>query len=231
MAELFAVMPIYNEASNLKAVVEEWLPVFRNTGSDFAFCLLNDGSKDDSLRIARELATIYPEIVVVDKANTGHGQTCIEGYRLALSQGAEWVFQLDSDGQCDPRYFPEFWDARSRYPLIYGYRQWRDDGCFRFLISRILSTVIFIMTGLWVGDANVPYRLMHCSTLDILTRVSPQIYLANIYVAILQHKHHGIHWRNIRFRKRAGEVASANGLKICQLGLDFMVQLKNAPLA
>ena len=113
MTGLWIIAPVYNEEKNLHSFVEEWMSVFRKVaGNDFTFCLLNDGSTDRSLSILNELASCYPELRVIDKANSGHGSTCIAGYELAIQAGAQWIFQIDSDGQCDPMQFRHFWDSR-----------------------------------------------------------------------------------------------------------------------
>ena len=47
-----------------------------------------------------------------------------------------YVFQIDSDGQCDPRYFASLWRLREQFTVVYGVRTTRDDGLARVLISR-----------------------------------------------------------------------------------------------
>ena len=105
---LYVVMPVYNEERALPDIFREWIPMLRATVGEFRLLAIDDGSRDESLTVLNQLAAQYTELEVVHKNNTGHGQSCIFGYRLALDRGAKWVFQLDSDGQCDPRYFQSF---------------------------------------------------------------------------------------------------------------------------
>jgi glycosyltransferase involved in cell wall biosynthesis len=228
--ELFIVMPAYNEEASVALVVEEWLPVLRETvGGPFVFCALNDGSKDRTLACLQELAAKHPEVLVVDKPNSGHGQTCLEGYRRALTAGAKWVFQMDSDGQCDPRYFPALWAARLDSPVVYGYRARRDDGLPRYLISRVVSGVTLAATGTWVRDANVPYRLMHAETLaGLVDDVPKDFHLANIMLAALHQERHGIRWLDIGFRQRFGGVPSVKAYSFAKQGMKLFQQLRAA---
>src|SRR5262249_50681905 len=159
--ELWLVVPVYNEEQSLRSMINEWMPAVRAVAPDFVFCALNDGSRDSSLEVLREMKKEHPELRVVDKSNSGHGQTCVHGYRLAEAEGAQWILQIDSDGQCDPEFFSRFWEARKHHPVIYGFRAQRDDGLKRYFISRIVSVATYVGTGIWVRDANVPYRLMH----------------------------------------------------------------------
>ena len=53
--ELVIVIPTYNEGYNLKTVLEEWYLEITKLGiSDYQFFLVNDGSTDDTVRLALE---------------------------------------------------------------------------------------------------------------------------------------------------------------------------------
>jgi dolichol-phosphate mannosyltransferase len=227
MNRLWVVMPAYNEEACLPDVVAEWLSGLRGVTTDFTLCVLNDGSNDGTLRILRELASRESEVVVVDKPNTGHGQTCVEGYRMALARGAEWILQVDSDGQCDPSLFRLLANESSRAQAIYGFRRIRHDGYGRHLVSRLVSVCAFAATGVWVRDANVPYRLMHASTLsDVVGRVPRDFHLANILIAVLQQKQYGIRWVDIHFRLRRGGTPSVKALGFASRAIELFTQLR-----
>ena len=229
MKRLWVVMPVYNEQECIAAVAGEWLSALRGATSDFTLCLLNDGSKDDTPRILNDLASGAKELVVIDKLQSGHGQTCLEGYRIALARGAEWILQVDSDGQCDPSLLSLFVTASSRYPVTYGYRRIRHDGYTRSLISRVVSLCAFAATGVWLRDANVPYRLMHASTLTAIVGTVPRdFHLANILVAVLQQKQHGIHWVDIHFRPRSGGTPSVRPFGFVRYGVQLFRQLRES---
>ena len=67
-AELAIVMPIYNEAANIETVVAEWLQELNRLGVSFQLWAINDGSKDKTSDVLKELAVRYPGLVVpVDK--------------------------------------------------------------------------------------------------------------------------------------------------------------------
>jgi dolichol-phosphate mannosyltransferase len=102
---LWVVMPVYNEEEAVGAVIAEWQKALIASGLNYTFCILNDGSKDNTLQILEECAQHNSNIKVINKSNSGHGQTCVMGYQMGLEAGADWIFQIDSDGQCDPQYF------------------------------------------------------------------------------------------------------------------------------
>lgn len=227
MNRLWVVMPVYNEQACIAAVVEEWLAALRGAASDFTLCVLNDGSTDGTPRILHEMASRERELVVIDRPNSGHGQTCVEGYRTALAHGAEWILQVDSDGQCDAGLLPLFVTASSQYPVTYGCRRIRRDGRWRHLISRAVSVCVYAATGVWVRDPNVPYRVMDASTLrDVVDQVPPDFHLANVLVAVLQHRRHGIHWVDIHFRPRSAGTSSVKPLGFVTRGVELFRQLR-----
>src|SRR5690349_3583364 len=103
--ELAVVMPIYNEEVNVRGVIREWFGCFQVLGIDFVFFAVNDGSTDGTADALTALAEeLGPRFRVISKPNSGHGRTCREGYELALAEGTPWIFQVDSDGQCDPAF-------------------------------------------------------------------------------------------------------------------------------
>jgi glycosyltransferase involved in cell wall biosynthesis len=210
MSNLWVIAPLFNEEESLESFVREWIPVLRTvTGGDFTFCLLNDGSEDGSLGILKSLAKEYPEILVIDKTNTGHSATCLLGYNKAVEAKAEWIFQIDSDGQCDPAHFKEFWMARTDGLCHYGHRQGREDGWHRRLISKVLAVLLFLVSFHWVRDPNVPYRLMHLDALKAsLKRIPAGFRLIQVMLALIHDEKPGIQWHIVRFRKRPGREDS-----------------------
>ena len=231
MCELYAVMPVYNEEASLPGVIAEWLPVFRSLGVEFRFDCLNDGSKDRSLEILREHQRENPELIVCDKPNTGHGQTCLLGYRRGLEAGARYIFQIDSDGQCEPSAFPRVWAAKDDAPAVYGNRTVRLDGAHRKWISKIVSLVTWLGTGVWVPDPNVPYRLMSSYIVErALPYIPPDFHLANVAVAAVHTRQRAIRWVNIPFRPRSGGQPSVPFKGFAARGLQLYRQLKGLPL-
>lgn len=88
-------VPCYNSQDYMKKCVDSLLP----GGEDVEIVIVNDGSKDGTLAIAREYEAKYPSIVrVVDKENGGHGSGVNAG--LALATGLYFKV-VDSDDWVD----------------------------------------------------------------------------------------------------------------------------------
>ena len=111
---LWVVLPVYNEAAAIERVVEEWVPVLAAADPAFVLLVIDDGSADATPEALQRLAARDARLRVVRQSNQGHGAACRRGYEIATasSSDADWVLQIDSDGQCDPQDFPAFWQRR-----------------------------------------------------------------------------------------------------------------------
>ena len=98
--KLYIVIPAYNERDNIYQVLDDWYPVVEKHcgGGESRLVVIDDGSKDDTYAIMQEYAKTHPLFQPLTKPNGGHGATVLYGYRYALKQGADYIFQTDSDG-------------------------------------------------------------------------------------------------------------------------------------
>ncbi|MBF0315869.1 MAG: glycosyltransferase family 2 protein [Oligoflexia bacterium] len=220
--EVAIIAPAYNEEASIEDFVEEWMVVANKCGGNLI--VLNDGSKDQTLTRLKELSARpkYSRLIVLNKKNSGHGHTCLQAYKWALAHHYQWIFQTDSDRQTRPEEFFTLWEARDANDFLFGNRQVRGDGKARWLVSKILRFIIWIIFGTYVIDANVPFRLMRSSCLQaLLTKIPEEIFLINSYLAILASKNrsHRIRWFSITFRPRERGENSINLRRIVKLGV------------
>lgn len=206
--ELVLVVPVYNEEDAIVPVLAEWRAELTRTVGDGRFTILvvDDGSTDATPARLEELG--WPELRVHRHSNRGHGQSCLVGYIVADATGAPLVFQIDSDGQCDPAGFASVWERRGNAPAIYGRRVSRDDGWARRLVSAVLRLSLKIARGTRLNDTNVPFRLYSAPLAAAAAkRVPADFNLANIAMAIILEPE-GFEEVPIHFRDRIGGQAS-----------------------
>ncbi|MBK6819967.1 MAG: glycosyltransferase family 2 protein [Bacteroidetes bacterium] len=226
---LWVIMPVYNEEEAIELVVNEWVAALETLKINYVLCLLNDGSKDDTLLKINNLANNYSKLKIINKSNSGHGQTCVMGYQMAIENGADWVFQIDSDGQCDAQYFKNFIPYTDSFQCIYGVRKTRDDGMQRTIVSYFVTLFTWVATGKWVRDPNVPYRLIHVDVLSkFVYKVPVDFHLANIFVSVCCAKLSQIKWIPIHFRDRMGGTASVKTFSFVKHGFKLFKQLRHA---
>ena len=218
--KLYIIIPAYNEEANIRQVVDEWYPIAVMAGESSRLVIVNDGSKDSTLSVLQEEQKTRPQLIVKDKKNSGHGSTILAGYKFALSEGADYVFQTDSDGQTNPKEFEEFYRCRRHYDMVIGSRKSRQDGISRVFVTKILKFVVFLCFHVWVEDANTPFRLMKAETLKREIRYVPKDYfLTNVLLTVAFTKHQrSIRYIPITFRPRQGGVNSINMKRIFGIG-------------
>jgi dolichol-phosphate mannosyltransferase len=227
-------MPVYNEQDSIGKVIHEWMDVLNNWCKDFVMLAIDDGSHDRSLETLRQLQVSFgSRLLVKTRPNRGHGQTCLEGYRHGSMMGARYLFQIDSDGQCDPRYFYSLWHMREQFTVVYGVRKRRDDGWMRFIVSKTLRLMLLFVFGVNCPDSNVPYRLMNTdAVMWAVDRIPKDFYLANVAIAVLLARDkscsHG--FIPTGFRKRYGGETSIKpslfGRKAVELYRDIRKMLR-----
>ena len=223
-------MPVYNEEQCIEIVVKEWIYELNRLKLNYKLCILNDGSKDNTLQKLYVLKENHEQIIIVDKENSGHGQSCILGYKIAIENGADWVFQIDSDGQCDTQYFESFINNKENLDCsLFGNRKTRDDGFKRLIISKFVTFFVMIATGVYVKDANVPYRLMPSEELNkIINKIPIDFYLANILISVLLQKEKNIKWQPIHFKNRIAGTPSVKTFSFVKHGFKLYKQLRKA---
>ena len=218
---LYIVIPAYNEEETIANVVSEWHEVVERIENNSKLVIINDGSKDKTLEKLKKLEKKYKDLVVLNKENGGHGDTVLYGYNYALEKEANYIFQTDSDGQTLASEFWNFWEDRKKYDAIIGYRNNREDGFSRVLVTKTLKLVLFLIFHCWVTDANTPYRLMKYSTLKKYYKQIPEHFnLSNVMLTVLMIKDKAkVNFKKITFRPRQGGVNSINLKKITKIGI------------
>jgi hypothetical protein len=161
-----------------------------------------------------------PLLQAETKPNGGHGSTVLYGYRYAIDNKADYIFQTDSDGQTNPEEFRNFWDKRDKYDAILGNRIIRGDGKSRKFVE---NTVCFLLKGIFgvkVSDANAPFRLMKTSLVEkYIDKLPSDFNIPNImFTTYFVYNNESVTFIPITFQPRQGGNNSINLKKIAKIG-------------
>lgn len=220
MEKLYIVMPAYNEEQNIKDTVKAWYPILVGKSEDSRFVVADSGSTDSTHTILEEIKNEYPKIEILSNTGKQHGPKVIALYSYALSQGADYIFQTDSDGQTSADEFSAFWNMRNEYDVILGKRSLRGDGKSRAFVEHVVCFLLKLYFGIKVSDANAPFRLMKSDVVrKYINRLPVDYNLPNImmttYFVYYKEK---IAFKEITFKQRQGGVNSINIPKIIKIG-------------
>lgn len=183
--QLTIVIPVYNEEGCVKAVVENWIDITKKISRAYVL-VVDDGSRDATSSILDSMAENSSLVKVVHQVNGGHGRAVVNGYKQAIIDGAEWIFQVDSDNQFDAADFWKLWERRQESPFILGYRKNRHDPWHRKSASKLARLLIYVLFGVKTVDPNIPFRLMRADFLAThLAKMDNNVFAPNIFLSIL----------------------------------------------
>lgn len=220
MDNLYIVIPAYNEEETITSVAKEWHEVVKKVSPKSRLVIINDGSRDSTYEILKNLQKELPQLIPLTKKNGGHGPTVLYGYRYALEHGADYIFQTDADGQTLSEEFFPFWNLRQEYEGIIGHRDHRQDGTSRVFVTKVLKMILMAIFKVRVPDANTPFRLMKRDLLEKYIHRMPENYnLPNVMLSVFFVKYkEAVTFLPITFRPRQGGVNSINLKKITKIG-------------
>lgn len=228
MDKLYIVIPAYNEEENIRQVIADWYPVVEKIGNESRLVIIDDGSRDKTFKILEDEMKKREMLIGITKPNAGHGATVLYGYRYAVDNGADYVFQTDSDGQTLVEEFWDFWKQRTEYDMVIGQRAGRQDGFSRVIVTKTLKLVCLICFRVSLKDANTPFRLMKAEKLKENLKLVPEDFnLSNVILSVIYaKKKEPVKYIPITFRPRQGGTNSINIKKIIKIGRkavkDFM---------
>ncbi len=227
-ASLYIVMPAYNEERNIKSIVTAWYPVLDGKTETSRLVIADSGSTDSTHEILENLKQQYPQLEILADTEKQHGPKLIALYRYATQQGADYIFQTDSDGQTNPAEFAAFWKLRKQYDAILGYRNVRGDGKSRDFVEKVVCLLLRIYFGVKVPDANAPFRLMKAEIVaKYIDRFEPDYNLPNIMLtAFFAFYKERITFRTISFKPRQAGVNSINIPRIVKIGWHALGQFR-----
>lgn len=135
---------------------------------DYEIVLVNDGSPDDSLKLAVGLSETDAHVIVVDLSrNFGHHKAMMTG--LAHACG-EQVFLIDSDLEEEPEWLVSFDQqmAREHCDVVYGVQAKRKGGIFERWSGAWFYRLFRMLSGLKIPENTVTARLMTRRYVDAL---------------------------------------------------------------
>ncbi len=220
MDSVYIVMPAYNEEENIEEVVASWYLQLEGKGEASRLVVADSGSSDSTHEILVRLQEKLPKLVVLSDTDKQHGPKLMVMYQYAISQGADYVFQTDSDGHTNPEEFGDFWEERIRYDVTLGERKQRGDGKQRAFVEKVVCILLKLFFKVTVPDANAPFRLMKTEVMKKYLGKLPEKYaLPNIMLTVyFVHGNEKVQFKDITFRARQGGVNSMNIKKIVKIG-------------
>ena len=113
------VIPTYNEADNIAALIQEVL----DSASRISVLVVDDASPDGTGRIVDDIAAAGENVAVIHRpGKMGLGSAYRAGFRHAISEGFEQVVTMDADFSHDPKVIPQLLAGMADHDVMIGSR-------------------------------------------------------------------------------------------------------------
>jgi len=159
-SNVYIVIPTYNESDNLELIVNQILMLHPT----FNIIVVDDNSPDGTGVIAEDLSRNDARIQVIHRPRkAGLGTAYVEGFKLALSQNAHLIFEMDADFSHEPKYIKDLLQASKTADLVIGSRYingvrvegWRFR---RLLLSKLANMYVSYIMVRPVWDFTAGFR-------------------------------------------------------------------------
>ncbi|XP_046441485.1 dolichol-phosphate mannosyltransferase subunit 1-like [Daphnia pulex] len=171
------LLPTYNEKDNLPIIVWLLVKAFTDSGYDFEIIVIDDGSPDGTLDVAKQLQTIYGDKKIVlrpREKKLGLGTAYIHGIKHATGN---YVVIMDADLSHHPKFIHQFIEKQKEkdYDLVSGTRYSGNGGVYgwdlkRKVISRGANYVTQVLLRPGASDLTGSFRLYKKKVLEKLVQ-------------------------------------------------------------
>jgi glycosyltransferase involved in cell wall biosynthesis len=170
MERLSIILPTYNEVKSLSFVIESWNEYLNKKEIVHEFVICEDGSTDGTKELVIELQSKYPIVNETTVERRGYGGGVLAGIKAA---NYEYILCIDSDGQCLPDSFDNFWGSKTSADIVIGIRSPRMDPLLRKIYSGLFLVLHRVLFPSEIKDPSCPYILAKKETyMSLMTYMS-----------------------------------------------------------
>jgi glycosyltransferase involved in cell wall biosynthesis len=206
---LTVVLPCFNEASNIAQAIREATSAAAWNADTHEIIVVDDGSTDDTARVAADLARSAPNVrVVLHDSNRGYGAALTTGLRAARMP---WVLLTDADLQFDLGQLEEFVPLTHDADLVVGWRIERRDPLHRRVNAAAWNGLVRRAFDLHVRDVDCAFKLIRRDVVADLPLASSGALISTELLVRAQARGARITELGVEHRPRvAGEQSGAN---------------------
>ena len=173
MSKQIVIIPTYNEIENIEGIISEILSLY----IDIHILIVDDGSPDGTAEKVKELQKQFDGLIyMIERGKkSGLGTAYITGFKYALDNGYDYIFEMDADFSHNPRDLVRLFEAcknegndvaiGSRYITGVNVVNWPMS---RVIMSYFASIYVKFITGMPISDATAGFK---CYTRKVLEKI------------------------------------------------------------
>lgn len=162
------IIPTYNEMDNLPKLI----PIVLSQDDSIDILIVDDNSLDGTASFVIDLQKTNSRIHLVQREKKlGLGTAYIAGFKYALTNNYDYIFEMDADFSHEPSEIPNFLKAIKDFDLVLGSRYINGVRVLNWPMSRLLlsffaSVYTRIITGMPIKDATGGYKCFRRAVLE-----------------------------------------------------------------
>ncbi len=205
MSKSLIVIPTYNEAENIPQIV----PQILEQDPTFHVLIVDDNSPDGTADLVKVLQQHEPRVHLIERSGKmGLGTAYVAGFKYAIANGFDFVFEMDADFSHDPKSLPVLLARAQECDLVIGSRYISGVNVVnwpmrRLLLSYFANMYTRIVTGMRVMDATAGFKCYRRKVLESMDLDA-------------------IHSNGYSFQIETNFIAWRKGFKICEVPIVFV---------
>jgi len=166
--EKLVIVPTYNERENIEPLLQRLLSL----PHDLHVLVVDDASPDGTGEFVESWARNQPRLHVLRRpGKLGLGSAYRDGFRFALENGAQYIFEMDADFSHDPDSIGEFLRNASEVDVVLGSRYLNGVTVVNWPLQRLILSYAAnlytrVVTGMPVKDATGGYKCFRRRALE-----------------------------------------------------------------
>ncbi len=225
--DLSIIIPCYNSAKYLAENIQGVIEILKaNFELDFEILLVVDGSPDDTIFIARELASSKSEVRAIELSkNFGQHAALFAGISQA---SGELILTMDDDGQHTPSGIQTLLNSLTPdFDVIYGVSDREEHNFFRILTSRFVKAFIFRVLGIQNARHISAFRLLRR---NVISNVEFSRLSRGTLDVVINWNTNKISWTEVRMIQRPQGKSNYRLIELVRFAFDMITNYSTRPL-
>ncbi|HCQ02738.1 MAG TPA: dolichyl-phosphate beta-D-mannosyltransferase [Candidatus Latescibacteria bacterium] len=164
------IIPTYNERDNIQKLI----PILMELDLSLSILVVDDNSPDGTGKLVNDMSKQNDRIQVLHRpSKLGLGSAYIAGFKHAIQQDVDCIFEMDADFSHDPNMISEFLEKLETCDVVIGSRYISGINVVNWPMSRLLLSYFAnfytrIITGMSIQDATGGFK---CFKREVLEQI------------------------------------------------------------
>lgn len=225
--QLSIIIPIYNEQGNIDRLINRLKGVIAQLNVTCEYVFINDGSKDDSINIIKNLAAIDPSVKFINfSRNFGHQIAVTAGLDKCIG---DRIVIIDADLQDPPELIIDMYKKMDEgFEVVYAKRAARKgESWMKKFTARMFYRILKSITSVNIPVDTGDFRIMDRKIVDVLKQMPEQQKFLRGQISWIGFNQTYVEYeRDERFAGETGYTYK----KMIRFALDGITSFSNFPL-